>query len=442
MYGRMRTIATLLFLIALVPALAQASKGRLVGKIVDPDGKPLQGVTVTATSPDIPDFKRIETTDRKGVFVIDFTKIGVTYHYRFDKTGYDSLEANQQWTLEGSQFFDWTLHPAAVQVVFPGDSPVITATSTSAPAVEAFNTGLAALKAKDKATAEAKFKEAVEHDPNLTPGWAALSALSLELGHDESAAAAAEKAIALGSTEESVLLARWQAYKNLKDDVRAAEALKDLERIGRRTEEAKKLHNEGVALVKAGDHAGAFAKFQEALTLDPNLQVSLLGLATAGAKIGRNAEAIAAVETILKADPKNEAAIRIRYNAALALGDKAKAHRRACQHHPVRAHGRTRRPRAARLRGVRRQRPPDRPRKVRQGSRDRAGLPASLLLHRRHRCGPRCQRGGEEVPRAFPAARAERSRGRLGPRDAQVPEELRRPRGEDGSMTASGSRGE
>jgi tetratricopeptide (TPR) repeat protein len=101
-------------------------------------------------------------------------------------------------------------------------------------------------------------------------------------------------------------------------------SIKDLEKIGRRTEEAKRIHNEAVALQKAGDYAGAFSKFQEALAVDPNLQVSLIGLATAGVKIGRNAEAVTAAETILKNDPKNEAAARVRYNAALQLRDKAK----------------------------------------------------------------------------------------------------------------------
>jgi Tfp pilus assembly protein PilF len=110
----------------------------------------------------------------------------------------------------------------------------------------------------------------------------------------------------------------------LKDEAKAAEALKDLERIGRRTEEARKIHNEAVALVKAGDDAGAFARFQEALTVDPALQPSLLGLATAGVKIGRHAEAAAAAETVLKTDPANEQALRLRYNAALNLGDQDK----------------------------------------------------------------------------------------------------------------------
>ncbi len=53
------------------------------------------------------------------------------------------------------------------------------------------------------------------------------------------------------------------------------------------------------------------------------MQPALLGLGTSGLKIGRAAEAAAAADTVLKADPQNEQAIRIRYNAALKLGDKA-----------------------------------------------------------------------------------------------------------------------
>ena len=162
----------------------------------------------------------------------------------------------------------------------------------------------------------------MQHDPKLAQAWGALSAVLVQAGKNQEAAEAAEKAMALGLKDEAVLLSRWQAYRNLKDDAKTAEALKDLESVGRRAEEAKRVHNEGVALVKAGDNAGAFAKFQEALAIDSNLQPSLLGLATAGLKIGRNTEAATAAETVLKTDPANEQAIRLRYNACLALGDK------------------------------------------------------------------------------------------------------------------------
>jgi Tfp pilus assembly protein PilF len=302
----------------MVPALAFArDRARLVGRVVDPEGKPIEGVAVTATSQEVPTFREVRTTDKKGSFTIDIHVIDVTYHYRFEKDGYEPLDAQQDWHLEGTQKFDWTMRPGSGRTV-SGPPPA----STSEPAIIAYNAGITALRAKDNATAEAKFKESVGHDPKLVQAWVLLSTVQVQTGHDKEAAESAEKAMALGSRDEAALTARWQAYKNLKDDAKAAAALKDLEGAGRRTEEAKKIHNEAVALVKAGDNAGAFAKFQEALGLDPNLQASLVGLATAGLKIGRYDEAATAAEAILKMDPKNPAALRLRYNACLGLGDK------------------------------------------------------------------------------------------------------------------------
>jgi len=320
MHTTQRCLAWLLFLAIVVPGSALAERrARLVGRIVDPEGKPIQGVVVTVTSPQIPGFDEAKTTNKKGVFIVDFSQVGVTYVCKFESTGYQVLEVQQQWDLEGTEQFTWTLQPASTAGL--ADLHVA---STSQPAVAAYNAGIRAFKAQDNATAEARFAEAVGHDPELIQAWGALSTVRLDLGKYREAVEAAERAIALGSTDEAVLTARWQAYRNLDDEVKAAEALADLERIGRRAEEAKRLHNEGVALTKAGDDAGAFAKFQEALGLDPTLEASLLGLAKAGVTIGRNAEAAAAAESVLKGDPRNEQAIRLRFNACLALGDKAK----------------------------------------------------------------------------------------------------------------------
>lgn len=320
MRTKTHTLAWLLFLIVMIPGLAFAQRqARLLGKVVDPEGNPIPGVVVTTTSKEIPKFHDVQTTDKKGMFKVDFKQVDVTYVYRFDKAGYQTMQVEQAWSLVGTQPFQWTMNPGQ-SAVATGPAPV----STSEPAIAAFNAGVNAIKAKDYKTAEAKFKESVANDPKLRRAWEALSTVALDLGNNQETVEAAEKAMALGSTEPSVLTARWQAYRNLKDDVKAAEAQKDLERFGQQTEEAKKLHNEGVALMKAGDDAGAFTKYQEALALDPNLQASQLGLGAAGLKIGKYAEAEDAAQSVLKTDPKNEAAIRLRYNACLGLGDKGK----------------------------------------------------------------------------------------------------------------------
>jgi Tfp pilus assembly protein PilF len=318
MFTCRRTLVWFLIMTCLVPGLAFAQrKATLVGKVVDPLGVPIEGAVVTTTSPQIPSFKEVRTTDKEGAFLVDFGEIDVTYRYRFEKVGYENLDTQEEWRSEGTVHNAWTMTPTA-RLAAGG----LVAASTSEPATLAFNAGVTAFKAKDYATAETKFEEAVVHDPTLVRAWVVLSTVQLLAGHDQEAAESAERAMALGFKDEVVLQLRWQAYRNLKNEAKAAEALKDLDAVGVRAEQAKKLHNEGVALVKAGDHAGAFAKFQEAVNIDPNLQVSLLGLATAALRIGRNVEAASAAEAILRVDPQSGAAIRIRYNACLLLGDK------------------------------------------------------------------------------------------------------------------------
>jgi Tfp pilus assembly protein PilF len=237
-----------------------------------------------------------------------------------------TLNIEQKWTLEGTERFEFKMFPAEA-AKSEGASP--TAAPASAPisreAIRAFNAGVLAFKSKEYPTATAKFEEALSYDPRLGQAWAVLSEIRLEEKRYQEAADAADKAMALGAADPSLLRSRWEAYRRLGDEAKAAQAREDLERAGRATEEAKRAHNDAVALLKGGDDAGAFAKFQEALALDPNLQPALLGLATTGLKIGRAAEAAAAAEAVLKTDPRNEQAVRIRYNAALKLGDTAMA---------------------------------------------------------------------------------------------------------------------
>ena len=313
---RVLVVLLALFLAAAGPASA-IRQGRLIGKVVDPEGSPIEGVTVTATSDQVSGFHEVEVTDARGIFKIDFDEIDVVYKYRFEKAGYQTLLSEQNWQKVGTERYDFVLQPA--EVVPVGDVAVTTA---SGQAVLAFNAGRAALGEGDWAAAAAKFEEALEHEPELRQAWSALGVARLEQARYQEAAAAAEKAIELGASDELVLRTRWEAYRQLGDEAKTAAAQADLERVGRLAEEAKRIHNEGVALARADDHEAAFAKFEEAARLDPNLRAAQLGVATSGLEIGRSREALAAAQAMLEADPADEEAIRIRYNASLQLGDE------------------------------------------------------------------------------------------------------------------------
>ena len=320
MHTRLRASVGLLVLILLAPGLASAiKKGRLIGKVVDPEGTPIEGVTVTATSEEVAGFKEVEVTDKKGVFKIDFEEINVVYLYRFDKVGYQTLKTEQTWRKDGTARHTF--------VMSPGESALVEnlpPASQSTPAIQAFNAGAAAFKANDTSTAIARFEEALGHDPDLRQAWAALSVARLEAKQYEGAAEAAERAVALGATDQLVLRTRWEAYRQLGDEAKAAEAQAAVEQAGIAAEEAKRVFNEAVSFVKADDHEAAFAKFKEASALDPNLEEALLGVATTGLQTKRYDEAIAAAKALLENDPQHEQAIRVRYNASLESKDNDK----------------------------------------------------------------------------------------------------------------------
>jgi tetratricopeptide (TPR) repeat protein len=316
-----RTAWLLLVVLAAAGSVLAARQGRLVGKVVDPTGKPITGVTVTATSKALPEFEKVATTDGKGIFMVDFERIGIVYTYRFEKAGYKTAQVNQTWNVMGTERQQFILEPGEAPAAALDQPPPPT---TSSQAATAFNEGIRAYEAKDYGTAAAKLQLALQHDPALRQAWSMLSQVHLEQKRYKEAAEAAEKAIALGPGGPAILRVRWEAYRNLGDAARTQQARDELDKAGHLQEEAKRIHNTGVALVKIGNDAEAFAKFQEAVGIDPNLEQSWLALAVTGLKIGRAAEAAAAAKKLLESNPRHEEALRLQYNAALQVGDESK----------------------------------------------------------------------------------------------------------------------
>lgn len=318
MHTKRNAIIWLIALALAIPGVVDARKGRLIGKVVDPDGNPIADVSVTVSCDEVPQggFLEIHTTNNKGVFKVDFDWLGYTYKYKFEKVGYVTTQANQDWSKEGTDRHEFTMHPGESSPDAGLPPP-----STSNEAIDAYNEGVKEFSASNYPAAITKFKESLEHDPELDQAWAVLTVAYLQNKQYEETVEAAEKAIEKDAANETVMKSRWEAYRKLGNKEMADKAREELERVAEMAEEAKKIYNEGVTLVKAGDEATALTKFQEALEIDPKLEVALVGVATSALKLDKYAEAADAAEAILKTDPQNERAIRIRYNACLGLAD-------------------------------------------------------------------------------------------------------------------------
>jgi Tfp pilus assembly protein PilF len=308
---------SIIILFVLVGTADARRQGRLIGKVVDPEGNPIEGVTVEATSDDVPDFNEIEVTDAKGVFKLDFEVIEVVYDYRFSKAGYITLVTEQTWQKVGTDRHTFILTPGESASLDAADGMIL-----SGEAGRAYAAAVKAFQAEDYATAETKLEEALGHDPELRQAWEALAVIELEQGDYPETVKAAETAIEKGSTDVAVYRARWEAYRQMGDDEMTVKAQEELQELGALTEEAKRIYNEGVQELRAKNKEGAFVKFQQALQADPNLEEALFAVASTGFEIGKFAEAAAAASTILDKDPQNEDALRLRYNAALQLDDE------------------------------------------------------------------------------------------------------------------------
>ena len=85
------------------------------------------------------------------------------------------------------------------------------------------------------------------------------------------------------------------------------------------------VYNQGAALANSGDTAGAIAKFEEAVTIKPDLTAGWMALAKANLKAKQYQKAVDAAKKALEVDDSDSAMWTVLYQSYIALGDKANA---------------------------------------------------------------------------------------------------------------------
>ena len=131
-----------------------------------------------------------------------------------------------------------------------------------------YNAGVAAVKVGNYTTAKARFLEALELDPSLTAALSALAVIFTRDGDYQQAVEYAEKHLAVEPGHQRSLRIRWDAYRELGDEEKAAIAFKDLAAADPKVL-AIELYNKGNDLFESGDTAAAIAEFERVIEIDP-----------------------------------------------------------------------------------------------------------------------------------------------------------------------------
>lgn len=300
---------------AALPILAHAqAAGRISGKVVDNEGKPIEGVSVTVTSPDLEGYLEQETTNKKGKFLVAHSDASLVYTYKLEKNGYQTVIERVQPSF-GSVTMVTVVMPPAGTVA--SDQPV----PPSHEAVLAYNAGAEAQIAGDLETAAEKYRRAAELDPNLAIAHTGQAGILFIQERWLEAVAEAEKALALDPNDQRALQLRYEAYMKAGETAKAAEAAQALAGSVASADVAGRAYNDAVDAYQAGDRAKARRMLEEAVVVSPDLVKARVFLAAICGEEGDFDCATAEVARALEVEPANPLALRLGFEIAAANDD-------------------------------------------------------------------------------------------------------------------------
>jgi tetratricopeptide (TPR) repeat protein len=301
--------------------------GRMAGTVVDTEGNPIEGVTITATSPDLSTFESVKTSDRKGRFTMAHPDVSLAYVYTFEKEGFATLQLPMRLTAGDTMRQTFTLlRGDQVAGAREGEAGAADGQRVSR-VVEVYNQGVEAQQLGDLETATAKYREAAKISPELAAPRTAVAAVAFLEVDWQSAAAEAEAALELDPGDIRAMQIRFDAYRHAGDEAKAKEAADALRAVGDLGEAAKRLYNEAVDAYNAGDIAGAQSKLQQVTSLDPALAPAHLALARISLQQGSPSAAAEAAARATELTPDKAQAWILLFDAARLAGDDETARR-------------------------------------------------------------------------------------------------------------------
>ena len=285
---------------------------RLLGTVTDSSGAPVEGATVTVTTPSLRTLKLTQKTDGKGKYSLVLQDCTMPYHVNFEKDGFVSAGEDKKIPINDQGTLDMKLLKTSEAKAPVGGAPgkagggAPPPPSASDQAVGAFNAGVDAMNAGDKATAEAKFQEAVAKNPDLPAGWRALAGIAYEKKDYAKTLEYGQKTLDLDPT-------MTELYPMLAESARATGDKKGAAEWQARYAEANPdspeiLYNKGIEAYNKGKMKDAEAMLTKAVEAKPDFANAQFYLGMASFNLNHKASAKEHLQKYLDLDPNGKEA--------------------------------------------------------------------------------------------------------------------------------------
>lgn len=291
----------------LASVLVAGAQGRLKGKVTDSAGKPVEGVTVTVTTPALRTLKMTLKTDKKGDWGTILNDATLPYHVKFEKEGYTPSEADKKVPVGEVGTVDVRLLTTAeLAAASGGGGGAAAAPSPANQGAALFNEGVDLLNAGNKAGAEAKFLEAVGKNPDLPQGWSALATLAYEKKDWAKTLEYGQKSLDLDPSTTTLYGMLASAAQQSGDKKAAAEWQAKFESANPDTPEI--LYNKGIDAYNKKNLKDAEALLQKAIETKPDFALAHFWLGMASFSLNKKAAAREHLQKYLELEPNGSEA--------------------------------------------------------------------------------------------------------------------------------------
>jgi len=212
---RFSKTSTMVFLLclALVGGALAGAQARVKGKVVDSEGNPIKGVTLTLTSKAIQGYQKVVKARDDGSF--SFVILDATRHYQLkvEAPGYIPYLLEEFKVPVGStdNNFTWELKTQQEMQLLQQEKLM------EEPGYKELAEGRALLEKGDKEGARVKLREAVSLLPDLLGAWTALAELDFQAGDYAAALDDARKCLELDDEAVKCVAVAANASKELGD---------------------------------------------------------------------------------------------------------------------------------------------------------------------------------------------------------------------------------